>query len=102
MSQTYRVGKHATTISTDDKGWTHVTYHRTQVVSFNYNSVILRSGGWETNTTKLRMNQASRQFGLGFNVFQKDWTWYVDLPNGETVRFLDRMKFDRAKPEYLK
>lgn len=97
VSRNYRVGKHATTISTDDKGWTHVTYHRTRVVSFNCDSVILRSGGWLTNTTKLRMNQASNQFFLGYQVYQKDWTWYVVLPNGETREFTDRMMFERAR-----
>ena len=74
-----------------------VTYINTQIVEWRNGKITLRSGGWETVTTKRKMNQTSNQFALGFGVFQRDYKWFVDLPNGETVKFRDGMTFD-AKP----
>lgn len=71
-----------------------VQYHQTNIVSWNGGKITLRSGGWESVTTKRKMNQASHQFNLGYGVFQKDWEWFVDLPNGETVPFVDGMTFE--------
>ena len=72
-----------------------VTYQQTEIVRNEGNKITLRSGGWETVTTKRKMNQASHQFALGYSVYQRDYSWYVDLPNGETVPFEDGMTFDR-------
>ena len=83
------IGNHATTIATDEQGWTHVTYHQTQVVSFHPDKgVVLRSGGWQTVTTKRRMNETAKQFRLGFRVFQKAFEWFVETRWG-TVPFAD-------------
>jgi len=53
----------------------------------------LNSGGWNTATTKLRMNQAAAQFSLGFHVRQRDGTWYVITTNGKEFVFYDGMEF---------
>ena len=74
-----------------------VTYQQTNIIAWNGGKITLRSGGWETVTTKRKMNQAARQFALGYSVWQKNYKWFVDLPNGETVEFVDGMTFD-AKP----
>lgn len=71
-----------------------VIYHKTAIVSWMDNKITLRSGGWETVTTKRKMNQASHQFGLGYSVYQRDHVWYVDLPDGNTVLFTDGMTFE--------
>jgi len=76
-----------------------VTYQHTNIVSWIKGKITLRSDGWEGATTKKKMNQASRQFGLGFGVFQKNFAWFVDLPNGETVPFVDGMTFENPKLE---
>ena len=61
-----------------------VTYHSTPVVKvINDRYVVLNSGGYRTNTTKRRMNQASLQYLLGFEVYQVDFQWYVSL--GEEI-----------------
>lgn len=96
MAQQHQVGRTATTISTED-GETRVTYHSTAVVKFTAKRVTLNSGGWMTATTKTRMNQASRQFGLGYSVFQKMYVWYVRLPDGSGVPFEDGMTFKRPE-----
>ena len=92
--RTSTIGRTATTVYTDDDG-THVQYHATRVVSFDADTITLRSGGWETATTKTRMNQTANQHGLGFYVYQRDHVWYVTKPNGETVEFVDGMTFSR-------
>ena len=95
MAQQNRVGSHATTIHSDDSG-THVVYHNTAVVTFTPLTVTLRNGGWQTVTTKLRMNQTARQFDLNYHVYQQDYQWFVDTPNG-TVPFFDGIQFSRKK-----
>lgn len=80
MGQMQTVGKTATSIARDKDGVLRVTYHGTSVVTVYPNGRIdLDTGGWWTVTTKARMNQASNQFGLGFQVYQKDFQWYVDI-----------------------
>jgi hypothetical protein len=78
MGQMQRVGVAATIITTDETGLTIVTYHQTQVVRFNPTVIVLDTGGWFTATTKARMNQVSNQFRLGYQVYQKDFQWYVN------------------------
>ena len=63
-----------------------VRYHWTEVVKCNKDVIILNTGGYHTQTTKRRMNQASDVFGLGFRVYQEDYTWYAEY-RGKTYRF---------------
>jgi len=77
MSQQYKLGKLHTTVTRQGES-TIVTFHTTPVVTFGGKKVTLDTGGWFTPTTKTRMNQASRQFGLGFSVFQKKGKWCAE------------------------
>ena len=79
---------------TEHDGVGSVVYHKTAIVSWMDNKITLRSGGWESVTTKRKMNQASHQFNLGYSVYQKDYMWFVDLPDGDTVLFTDGMTFE--------
>jgi hypothetical protein len=69
-----------------------VIYHNTAIVSVDNSSgnITLNSGGYESVTTKRKMNQASRQFNLGYSVFQKNFIWYVTYKD-ETMEFYDGM-----------
>ena len=87
MGQMQTVGTHKTNTVTL-QGLTSIIYHNTAVVQFNDKEIILNSGGWETVTTKSRMNQASHQYGLGFEVYQVNFSWYIDY-KGETLPFRD-------------
>ena len=98
MPNLSRIGKHATTISKQD-GYTIVTLHKTNVVKFNDEEIILNSGGWRTVTTKTRMNQASNQFNLGYLVFQTVSVWYVNF-YGIIFNFRDNVKLFRKKAYY--
>lgn len=72
-----------------------VIYADTMIVEKVGDKITLDSGGWETVTTKRKMNQAANQFALGYGVFQKDYKWFVTLPSGKIVPFVDGMTFNR-------
>jgi hypothetical protein len=72
-----------------------VVYVSTPIVEKVGNTITLDSGGWETVTTKRKMNQTANQYALGFSVFQKAYKWFVTLPTGATVPFFDGITFDR-------
>ena len=69
-----------------DQAKTRVFFYDTPVVTFDENTIDLDHGGWRTHSTKVRMNQASQEFGLGYAVFQKDHEWFVDY-RGEVHPF---------------
>ncbi len=87
MGQQTQVRGVATNVRTDN-GDTVIRYHETDVVRFNEHDITLNSGGWQTSTTKTRMNQASNQFGLGYQVYQKDYNWFVSFC-GEEIEYND-------------
>lgn len=77
MAQQNQLGTTATAVFTDDDGFTKVVYHDTKVLQFNNDTIKLNTGGWFTSTTKTRMNQASNQFMLGYNVMQRAGKWFA-------------------------
>ena len=88
------------TIAYQSNGYTVVKYHNTEVVRFNSNEVIFNSGGWRTNTTKTRMNQACNQYGLKMGIVQKNFEWFVDIYDNDnnicdTIDFEDNMIIKR-------
>ncbi len=96
MTQTQRAEGVATTISAGRWGQTVITYHSTQVVIFSDTHIALQSGGWRTATTKTRMNQASNQFNLGYQVIQRDFEWFVEFGD-KTIPFSDGMVLNRVE-----
>jgi|RhiMethySRZTD1v2_1073278.scaffolds.fasta_scaffold13719_10 hypothetical protein len=72
-----------------------VVYHSTMIVRADAATLVLDAGGWESVTTKRKMNQASHQFGLGYTVHQHRHQWYVTTKAGE-FRFDGHMVIDRA------
>lgn len=94
MARQNKIGTHATSIKQDGDDIT-VRYHQTDVVTVKGPLVVLNTGGWFTPTTKTRINQAANQFGLGFSVRQKNYTWYVKRPGyadtpfqGDSISFI--------------
>lgn len=94
MAQCKKVRGVATNIRTEGD-MTIVRYHTTDVVAFTPTHIILRNGGHQTKTTKLRMNQAAYQFDLEYHIRQRNCRWYVHLFSGETLDFTDGMKIIR-------
>ena len=91
MAQLNKVGKHRTKVGKEGRE-TFVKYWHTKVVSFTEDTISLNNGGFLTNTTKARMNQASNEFGLGYRGYQKNYEWFVEH-NGKTHEFTENMIF---------
>tara|TARA_R110000796_G_C14431114_1_gene421165 strand:- start:266 stop:550 length:285 start_codon:yes stop_codon:yes gene_type:complete len=81
---------------TETNGRGSVVYVHTPIVEWNEDTITLKSGGWESVTTKRKMNQSALQFGLGFGVYQRNYAWFVDTPTGETLNFVDGMELQRV------
>ena len=46
-------------------------------------------GGWQSNTTKSRLNALCDEFAVGHGVFQKNWQWFVsDRLNNKVFPFI--------------
>lgn len=87
------VAKKATDEYGDARG-KHVKLYNTEIVSLHADgTVTLRSGGYQTDTTMRRMNEVSKQWGLGFNVHQRKHQWFVSI-NGNEVMYSDGMNFN--------
>jgi hypothetical protein len=66
-----------------------IRYHDTDVIEIQPNKIILRSGGWETSTTKRRINNFLPK---GYNLFQRKFDWYVSIEKDKkTIPFEDGM-----------
>ena len=96
-----RVGKHKTRIRTEN-GETTIRYWYTDVVTFRLTPsdtiITLNAGTWFSPTTKLRMNQASRQFGLGYSVYQSKGVWFVTV-HDKTYPFHNNMTIHTGAPD---
>ncbi len=71
-----------------------VMYVETLIAAWNEHGIRLDSGKWRTVTTKRKMNQASNQFGLGYQVFQRKGEWFVTW-KGQELPFHDGMILTR-------
>ncbi len=87
MSRSSQIGKTATTVMTDEDGVIKVCYYNTNVVTISPDKdVLLYHGGYKTKTTMVRMNQASLQYGLGYQVYQEANRWFVRY-RGQVIPF---------------
>ena len=66
--------------------------HGHQIATFDHNlkAVKLSSCGYQTNTTKSRLNAILDEVKYGCKVFQKNWNWFVSY-NDQTQDFMDGM-----------
>ena len=64
--------------------------HMIATVDHGTHSVKLSSCGWETPTTKSRLNAILQEVKTGFSVFQKNFDWFLN-GQGKTVDFFDGM-----------
>ena len=66
--------------------------HGHQIASFDHNlkAVKLSSCGYETVTTKSRLNAILEEVKYGCRVFQKNFDWFVSY-NDQTASFWDGM-----------
>ncbi len=64
--------------------------HNIATVDHATKSVKLSSCGWETVTTKSRLNAILQEVNTGFSIFQKQFEWFLN-GQGKTVDFFDGM-----------
>ena len=58
-----------------------VKLHGNKIAEVYANSIVLFDGGWQSNTTKSRLNALCYEFSYGARVFQKNWEWFVGYKN---------------------
>ena len=85
-SQKNWAGSNTTVITEDDIST--VMLHGNHIATYNYanKELSLFDGGWQSNTTKSRLNALCYEFATGFGVFQKNWDWFVSDFQGKTVK----------------
>ena len=73
-----------------------VYLHGNHIATYNYDKkeLSLFDGGWQSNTTKSRLNALLDEFATGFSVFQKNWNWYVSDFLGNTKDFVNGFTLD--------
>ena len=58
----------------------NVYLHNNLIAQVNENEVKLFDGGWQTVTTKSRLNAIIEEFLIPYQgIFQKNWNWFVKL-----------------------
>ena len=66
-----------TTVTHKD-GVANVFLHGNKIAEVGDGFVTLFDGGWQSNTTKSRLNAILQVYGIkGECVFQKNWNWFV-------------------------
>ena len=77
-------------------GVSYVYLHGNKIAEVGDNFVRLYDGGWQTNTTKSRLNAILQAHGLpGECVFQKKFEWFVNLRTSggiDTLPFFSSMR----------
>ena len=82
-----------TQVVTND-GVSTVYLHGNKIAMVDDTSLTIFDGGWQSNTTKSRLNAIINEFCNAFTdgVFQKDFVWYV-MDNGVTHAFTNGYEF---------
>jgi hypothetical protein len=100
MPRMDKLSEYRTTWATNETGGT-VTYANTEIVRWEGKphhtplNVTLRTGRWDTVTTRRKMNQAARQFGLGYGVYRKAGESFVRIvATGADLPLEDGMTFE--------
>ena len=70
--------KSNTSVFNDNEGNQFVTLHGNLIAQIsNFGDIKLSSCGWQTVTTKSRLNAFLDTFLDGLSVFQRDFEWYI-------------------------
>ena len=84
-----------TTVFTADNGLhSKVFLHGNHIATYFHveRELQLFNGGWESNTTKSRLNALLNEFIPSMRVNQKNWAWFLsDDLDGSTVPFISGM-----------
>ena len=71
-----------TTVHFDpETGVSIVRLHGNKIAQVSDTDMTLFDGGWQTVTTKSRLNALLDEFSYGMRVFQKNFEWFVSYKN---------------------
>ena len=77
----------ANTSVTHENGTAFVYLHGNKIAEVDDVSVTVFDGGWQTTTTKSRLNAILSEFGsVGDRVYQDKFVWFV-CDNGQVAKF---------------
>ena len=82
-----------TKVCTTTEGYTHVYLHNNHIATVTDFGVSLYDGGWQSVTTKSRLNAILFAFSDTVRVFQNNFQWYISddttvpFQNGYMVAF---------------
>ena len=82
--------KDNTEVITTDNGLESVVYLHGNLIAVYFHdsrSLQIFDGGWQSVTTKSRLNALLDEFAHGFGVFQKNWDWFVSDRLGNIKSF---------------
>ena len=66
-----------------------IKLHGTHIATVTNDTLVLFDGGWQSNTTKSRLNALCNEFATGFSVIQRNWDWFVADFKGNRQDFAD-------------
>ena len=70
-------GNTAVIVDSENADLVEVFLHGNRIAQICSEFVAIFDGGWQSNTTKSRLNALCNEFRPQAGVFQKDWTWYI-------------------------
>ncbi len=77
-------------------GVSYVYLHGNKIAEVGNSFIRLFDGGWQSNTTKSRLNAILDEHGLpGEGIFQKNFEWFITLRTSgglDTVPFFSSMR----------
>jgi hypothetical protein len=75
-NKTWRSGNTKVTIGSD--GVSYVFLHSNLIAEVDETSITVYDGGWQSNTTKSRLNAICNAFCVdGEGIFQKNFEWFI-------------------------
>lgn len=78
-----------------ESGESSVYLHGNHIATIGEGFVQLFDGGWQSNTTKSRLNAILEYNGLpGERVYQKAYVWNVRLTDGTSIPFFSGMRLN--------
>ncbi len=85
-------GSNTTVVFNDSTNFSQVFLHGHNIATLDHNTQALKlsSCGYETVTTKSRLNAILEEVKYGCRVFQKNFNWFVKY-NDQTASFWDGM-----------
>ena len=96
MNQAIQSGENwagGNTMVTHIDGRAMVHLHGHLIAEVGEDWIKLYDGGWQSNTTKSRLNAILAEFGLpNERVFQKSWEWFLRMRDGSAIPFFSSMR----------